>query len=115
MEQKPTPEQMERAREAAKEMNLASPYLTAIAQQSALTAIIQSDHQQAKLLAHADAMAGALEPFVLVAEHDIGTDEADKDRHQHMDKHNYAPRLTVGDFRRAATAYRQYQEGRKDA
>lgn len=52
----------------------------------------------------------ALEPFALVAQHDIGEDEADHDLHRHMDKHNRAPRLTVGDFRRA---FREWQGGNR--
>lgn len=67
------------------------------------TAILQSDQQQAELLR-------ALEPFALVAEHDIGEDEADHDLHRHI-KHNRAPRLTVGDFRRA---FREWQGGRSE-
>lgn len=73
--------------------------------------ILQSDQQQAELLRHAEAMAEALEPFALTAKHDIGTDECDEDRHIHMERHNVADRLTVGDFRRALHAFREYQQG----
>lgn len=44
----------------------------------------------------------ALEPFALVADRDIGDDEADTDRFQPMrTPYNRAPLLTVGDLRRA--------------
>lgn len=46
----------------------------------------------------------ALEPFVLVAERDIGEDEADEDFFRPMSKYNAAPLLKVGDFRRARAA-----------
>lgn len=44
----------------------------------------------------------ALEPFALVAEMDIGSDEADADLFRPMSAHNRAPLLTVGDLRDAA-------------
>lgn len=114
MEQKPTPEQMERAKALVAaniekwgwgpidEIKDLAEHKLAV--DAALAAILQSDQQQAELLR-------ALEPFALVAEHDIGEDEADHDLHRHMDKHNRAPRLTVGDFRRA---FREWQGGRSD-
>lgn len=46
----------------------------------------------------------ALKPFAMVAEHDIGTDESDDDLFKPMNKHNRAPRLKVGDFRRSLAA-----------
>ena len=49
----------------------------------------------------------ALKPFALVAEHDIGSDEADRDIFRPMLAHNHAPRLSVGDIRRARAALNQ--------
>lgn len=46
----------------------------------------------------------ALEPFALIAEHDIGTDESDGDDYRPMQRHNVAPRVTVGHLRRAQAA-----------
>ncbi|UXU73774.1 MULTISPECIES: hypothetical protein [unclassified Paracoccus (in: a-proteobacteria)] len=46
----------------------------------------------------------ALSPFADVAEHDIGTDEADCDVFRPMLRANRAPYLTVGDLRRARAA-----------
>jgi hypothetical protein len=48
-----------------------------------------------------DEVLKALEPFALVAEHDIGDGEMDSDWFTVMTTYNEAPRLTVGDFRRA--------------
>jgi hypothetical protein len=45
----------------------------------------------------------ALRPFAAVAAVDIGSDEADGDMFSSINHHN-APRLTVGDFRRALAA-----------
>lgn len=53
----------------------------------------------------------ALAPFDAVAERDIGDDETDADFFRPMSNHNRAPRLTVGDFRRARTA-RNPEEGK---
>lgn len=44
-----------------------------------------------------------LKPFALVAERDIGEDEDDADLFCPI-HNNHAPRLTVGDFRRASAA-----------
>lgn len=56
---------------------------------------------------HAQSSAGnereALRPFAAVAAADIGSDEADGDLFSPIN-HNRAPRLTVGDFRRALAA-----------
>ena len=50
-------------------------------------------------------MEEALAPFALVAEHDIGESESDEDLFRPMSgRHNHAPLLTVGNFRRAALA-----------
>lgn len=46
-------------------------------------------------------LRAALEPFALVAEHDIGESETDEDFFSPMKTNNRAPRLTVGDLRRA--------------
>ena len=46
----------------------------------------------------------ALEPFAKVAEHDIGYDEADTDVFRPMMVFNHAPRIRVGDLRRARAA-----------
>ena len=46
----------------------------------------------------------ALEPFAAVAEHDIGTDNSDGDDYRPMQRHNVAPRVTVGHMRAAAQA-----------
>jgi len=46
----------------------------------------------------------ALEPFAKVAEHDIGESETDDDLFRPMMQHNRAPRLTVGDMRKALAA-----------
>lgn len=44
----------------------------------------------------------ALEPFALVAEHDIGEDETDGDAFRPMPKpFNHAPQITVGHLRAA--------------
>jgi len=43
----------------------------------------------------------ALRPFALVAEHDIGSDETDADIFQQPGHYHRAPRITVGDMRRA--------------
>lgn len=48
----------------------------------------------------------ALEPFALVAEHDIGSDETDTDTFRPIG-HNRAPLLTVGDLRRARAALKE--------
>lgn len=55
--------------------------------------------RQAELLGRA---AKALEPFALVAEHDIGDTETDRDRFTPI-THNRAPLLTVGNIRTAAS------------
>jgi hypothetical protein len=58
-----------------------------------------------ELLRQRDEMAKALEPFALVAEHDIGGDETNEDLFRPFaSSHNKAPRLKVGDLRRARAA-----------
>lgn len=50
----------------------------------------------------------ALEPFALVAEHDIGEDEADSDAFRPMPKpFNHAPQITVGHLRAALAVLRE--------
>lgn len=46
----------------------------------------------------------ALEPFALIAEYDIGADESDGDDYRPMQRHNVAPRVTVGHLRQALAA-----------
>lgn len=46
----------------------------------------------------------ALRPFAAVAEHDIGDDETDGEAFRPMQFLNRAPKLTVGDLRRARAA-----------
>ena len=48
-------------------------------------------------------MVKALRPFAEVYRHDIGTDETDADLFQ-VNNNNRAPKLTVGDFKRAFQA-----------
>lgn len=50
-----------------------------------------------------DGLVEALRPFALVAEHDIGEDESDFDLFKSL-SYNHAPRITVGDIRRAHQA-----------
>lgn len=57
-----------------------------------------------ELLAENERLREALTPFALVAEHDIGSDETDRDIFRPMLAHNHAPRLSVGDLRRARAA-----------
>ena len=49
----------------------------------------------------------ALGPFAAVAEHDIGDDETDGEAFRPMQFVNRAPKLTVGDLRRARAALTQ--------
>lgn len=49
----------------------------------------------------------ALGPFAAVAEHDIGDDETDGEAFRPMQFLNRAPKLTVGDLRRARAALTQ--------
>ena len=49
-------------------------------------------------------MREALGPFAAVAEHDIGDDETDGEAFRPMQFLNRAPKLTVGDLRRARAA-----------
>lgn len=53
----------------------------------------------------------ALEGFALIAEHDIGTDESDGDDYRPMQRHNVAPRVTVGHLRRALAAIAKARGG----
>lgn len=56
------------------------------------------------LIAAAPDLLQALLPFAKVYEKDISVDEDDADLFQVMLSHNRAPKLTVGDFRRAFQA-----------
>ena len=58
--------------------------------------------ENASLKARLAEVEAVLEPFALVAEHDIGQDETDEDRYRPLSRNNYAPLITVGDLRRAA-------------
>lgn len=82
---------------------------------AALTAILQSDQQQAELLAHAEAMAGALEQ----------ANEAIKEMFRYYDggetRSSYDGMLARNQLRKAGyacpgplTAFREYQKGRSD-
>jgi hypothetical protein len=56
------------------------------------------------LINQVDDLHKALEPFAAVATSDIGQDETDADIFQPMNSgYNKAPRITVGDMRRAAS------------
>lgn len=57
-----------------------------------------------QMFAAAPDLVEALRPFAKVYELDISTEEADADLFQVMRQHNRAPKLTVGDFRRAYQA-----------
>ncbi len=50
-------------------------------------------------------MREALRPFAKVAALDIGEDEVDADLFRPMTQHNHAPRLTVGDLRKARAVF----------
>jgi hypothetical protein len=54
-------------------------------------------------------LVGVLLPFVEVCLKDIGDDEADSDLFQ-VNRNNRAPKLTVGDFRRAAALFERASE-----
>ncbi len=58
----------------------------------------------ATLFAAGPDLLEALRPFALVCEKDISVHEDDADLFQVMHAHNRAPKLTVGDFRRAYQA-----------
>lgn len=58
------------------------------------------------------ALREALEPFARVAEVDIGSDETDADIFQQPGVHHRAPRITVGDMRRAVAVTRSSEEPR---
>lgn len=49
-------------------------------------------------------LEAALRPFAKAAEHDIGSTETDADIFQQMGQYNRAPKITVGDMRRARSA-----------
>lgn len=49
-------------------------------------------------------LEAALRPFAKAAEHDIGSTETDADIFQQMGQYNRAPKITVGDMRRAHSA-----------
>ena len=59
-----------------------------------------------------DELVKALSPFAAVAEHDIGDDETDADRFQPIrSEYNRAPKLTVGDLRRALAVLSSLKAG----
>lgn len=59
--------------------------------------------ETARLRGRVKEMEEALAPFASVAEHDIGDDETDADQFRPIQSnYNRAPKLTVGDLRRAA-------------
>ncbi len=70
----------------------------------------------AATVAEVQALVEALAPFALVAVFDIGDDEADTDwfRQSSFMRHNKAPRITVGDLRRARTVLAAFQPGGED-
>lgn len=70
---------------------------TVIEQQRIIAALAEDASKAAGL-------AAALEPFAQVAEHDIGDDEADIEDFRPMQRHHRAPKITVGDMRRARAA-----------
>jgi hypothetical protein len=57
--------------------------------------------ENAQLIAASPNLLEALRPFALVYEKDISVHEDDADLFQVMSAHNRAPKLTVGDFRKA--------------
>lgn len=60
------------------------------------------------LLAEAPNLLAALAPFAAAAEHDIGATEADADTFRQAEgSYNRAPKITVGDVRRALAAVRK--------
>lgn len=68
-----------------------------------LRGIKEARHADMLLIDAAPDFFEALVPFAKVFEHDIGSDEADADLFQVINN-NRAPKLTVGDFRRAYNA-----------
>lgn len=68
-----------------------------------------------ELLARVEAAEQALKPFALTAEHDIGSTETDADIFQQMGQYNRAPKITVGDMRRALAALENGPAGLADA
>ena len=57
------------------------------------------------LRSRVETLEAALMPFVEVEKHDIGSDETDEDQFQPSQwNYNKAPKLTIGDFRRARAA-----------
>lgn len=127
----PSPEQMERARvifAAQGEWGPGSPFWDDMRKglalgafddddvlQAALAAIIQSDHQQAELLARAEAMAGALEPFAKAADVRLCAGDGYWTDEKTIQGTDVAFHVTFGGLRQARTAYREYQKGRSDA
>ena len=61
---------------------------------------VQAEAQAAELARYREALG----PFAAVAEHDIGDDETDGEAFRPMQFLNRAPKLTVGDLRRARAA-----------
>lgn len=78
--------------------------LSAIAEEKAKTrALGRAEATEARL---AEALK-ALEPFALVAEHDIGEDESDNDLFRPLVLFNRAPRIRVGHLRAALAVVRE--------
>ncbi|TCN48058.1 hypothetical protein EV665_102587 [Shinella granuli] len=69
----------------------------------ALPAILAAARKAEALQQEVAELRKALRPFAAVAEHDIGDDETDEELFRPMSSHNRAPRLIVGDLRRART------------
>lgn len=123
-----SPEQMERARRIVanwysnvRDHDYAGWVLqghkdTTTSVQIALTAILQSDQQQAELLAQAEAMAGALEKLSPISVQ-MGADYADvyfADGSTHRTQAMTMNPQDWLDLEASYSAYREYQKGRSD-
>jgi hypothetical protein len=69
-----------------------------------------AEAQLATLRAEVEGLRAALKPFAAVATRDIGQDEGDMDYFRPAVEHNRAPRLKVGDFRRAAAIFMGFDQ-----
>lgn len=65
--------------------------------------------REARLIAAAQDLVEALRPFAECAEQDIGESESDADTFRNS-THNRAPKITVGDLRRARAAFAKATE-----
>ena len=97
-----TAERDANGREAFTQRNLAQSH----EKDAAHWRVLAEKHEAAREAAEAEAaqLREALEPFVAVAENDIGESEDDADLFRPMTAYNRAPRLTVGHFRKARAA-----------